>query len=157
MVLLGIAAMFACQRLVPLGPRIAERVQSGDPSERVGAVFRVRYRGCGHVVTERVEPGPIAPGEYPDAVTTLLPNGGIEVLREVDGVCPEDSPYRFVTIRDGQVVVFMGRKAWEHGPRTVRSDIPVARLSKVDVLRLERGEVVLGDEGVARLLEGLVE
>ena len=128
----------------------------------LGVILKVYYRGCGHTVR-----GPDNPvggrslsdvlKDHPGAAFSLLPGGVAEVTIEADGLCPDDAPYRFLTIKDGYVAVYYGRSASPDNLKEVRADLPAVRLSAGDLRRLEKGEVVMGDEAVYSLLEGLLD
>ncbi|NPV71583.1 MAG: hypothetical protein HPY55_13240 [Firmicutes bacterium] len=137
-------------------------VQVTEQLAVTSVIMKARYRGCGHTVS-----GPHRPvsgrqvseilNDHPGATLTLLPGGIAEVMIETDGLCPEDAPYRLLTVKDGYVVVYYGRSAHAANLKEVRRDLPVGRLHTGDLRRLERGEVVLGDTAVSRLLEGLLD
>ncbi|MCR4398331.1 MAG: hypothetical protein NUV93_05145 [Firmicutes bacterium] len=124
---------------------------------------KIHYRGCGHVAEAR-PPAETAGAtleqvlsEHPGSRVTISGDGGVEVVSEVDGLCPDDAPYRFVCLRGDHVAVYYGRSRLEGNLKEVRLDLPVTRLSSRDAGTLRKGEVVLGDAGVSRLLEGLVD
>ncbi len=141
--------------------RIASEKPVSAPPQPSRVIFRIHYKNCGHTL-EPASDYTIRPVEeilrsYPGARVTVLQDGGVEVVADVEGLCPEDAPYRLVCIKDGYVAVYYGRKPLEVNFKELRRDLPVERLSRRDVENLARGEIVPGDAAVARLLEGLLD
>ncbi|MGE5484876.1 MAG: hypothetical protein ACM3X4_07670 [Ignavibacteriales bacterium] len=148
---------FSSQRRNRDGRPVAAPSQPAAPR----VVLKILYRNCGHTL----EPAGVPAGRslqeivqaYPGARVTLLENGDAEVISEVDGLCPEDAPYRLVCLKDGFVAVYYGRKPLDTNLMELRRDLPAGRIPKRDVEKLTGGEVVVGDAAVARLLEGLLD
>ncbi|HHV79968.1 MAG TPA: hypothetical protein GXX40_10280 [Firmicutes bacterium] len=138
-------------------PRIA--VLSADAQ----LVKRVSYTRCGHTLTATEKAGPELAGRSLEALTSAYSGwsvkhfgeGAVELEKVVDGFCPEDSTYRLIKLSGDYVTVYWGRRP--ERVKAVLEHIPTALLSQLDKAQLEEGIVALGDEEVARLLEGLAE
>lgn len=124
---------------------------------------KIFYSRCGHtiVTTDRVSPE--LSGQPLDVVQDAYPGWSIERLDEhtlelrktLDEMCPEDATYRLIKLSGDYVTVYWGRKP--EIVKTVMRDIRTKSLSQTDRARLEAGITVIGDDEVARLLEGLAE
>ncbi len=141
----------------------SEAKPSATPGDGAPArtFVKIVYKGCGHTLEPARElrhlPLQDILSIYPGASVTLFENGDAQVTWEVDGLCPEDAPYRLVCLKDGFVAVYCGRKPLETNLLDLRRDLPASRLSERDLERLDKGELVAGDAAVGLLLEGLLD
>lgn len=138
---------------------------SGQPprlAEGAVVIYRTTYLVCGarEETTRSAEPDLVGLSaaevlaRHPGWDLVSFAPGRVELERRVDGMCPEMVTYRFLTIADGKVTVYYGRRR-EH---LLLKEISPARaegLLPEDRAALEQGIVVVGDEALAQFLEGL--
>ncbi len=122
--------------------------------------YRVVYSSCGCQEEQDSNPAPFVGRDLKalkaavaDYEVTLFSKDYVILTRTVDSLCPDMARYRYITITDGEVVVFYGK------PPHLMVDYPtgvrVDQLRQEDKERLTAGVAVEGDEELFALLEGL--
>jgi len=135
-------------------------------TESTEVEYRVSYDKCRHLETD-VAPIPtrVMVGLTIEDFARLFPEWQIEsftaqrvvLKRRIESLCPDDGANRFVTVRNGMVVVFYGTGRRPDSPLMLETAIDVKKLRPQDRQRLEAGVVVSSDQEVFDWLEGIAE
>jgi hypothetical protein len=133
----------------------------------VRAVFETRYLRCGCISVEEreLQGGSAELLSISSGPTWQLAGGrdGISCFfREIDDYCPEHSRFRLITIKDGVVAVYRGKRAIQdflvRSYPALREDLmmPATRQTLANGVVLE-GEPATIDETVDLYIEGIID
>ncbi len=144
----------------------AERAGPVRMTESTEVEYKVTYGKCGHLETD-VAPVPtrVMVGLTLEDFARLFPDWQVEsftaqrvvLKRRIESLCPDDGANRFITIRNGMVVVFYGTGKKPDAPLMLETAVDARELSAQDRERLEAGVVVSSDQEVFDWLEGITE
>jgi len=131
-----------------------------DPDAEL--VFVWRAPACLREVVEYRAPPRRVAGAAREELAQLYPEWSVEsfssrrvvLARTYDAMCDELERFRLITLKDGRVAVYYGRR-WPLVVLKEVTDLTVDRLRQADLERLEAGIELEGDAAVLEFLEGL--
>jgi hypothetical protein len=135
-------------------------------SEKTEVTYQVFYERCGHKdVNVLRTPPEVMIGLSLEEFGRLFPEWHVQeftalrlsLQKTLPTMCADDVSRRFITARDGKVIVFYGSGARPSPPVMYETTIEVTRLAKADREKLAKGIVVTSDQEVFDWLEGILE